>query len=33
VCAFEIAYLVALGGDCDCRFLITLGDYRYLDGR
>ena len=32
VCAFEIAKLVALGGDCDCGFLITLGDCRHLDG-
>jgi hypothetical protein len=24
VCAFEVAYLVALGGGCDCGFLITL---------
>jgi hypothetical protein len=31
VCAFEVAYLVALGGDCDCGFLITLGDCHYLD--
>ena len=32
VCAFEITKLVALGGDCDCGFLITLGDCRHLDG-
>jgi hypothetical protein len=32
VCAFVIAYLVALGGDCDCGFLITLGDCHHLDG-
>jgi hypothetical protein len=32
VCAFEVAYLVALGGDCDCGFLITLGDCHHLDG-
>ena len=32
VCAFEITKLVALGGDCHCEFLITLGDCRHLDG-
>ena len=32
VCAFEVAYLVALDGDCDCGFLNTLGDCRHLDG-
>ena len=31
VCAFEIAKLVALDGDCDCGFLITLGDCRHLE--
>ena len=32
VCTFEVAYLVALGGGCDYRFLITLGDCRHLGG-
>jgi hypothetical protein len=31
VYAFGVAYLVALGGDCDCEFLTTLGDCRHLD--
>jgi len=32
VCAFEVAYLVALGDSCDCIFLITLSDCHHLDG-
>jgi len=30
VCAFVIAYLVALGDSGDCGFPITLGDRRHL---
>jgi hypothetical protein len=32
VCAFMIAYLVALGDDCNSGFLVTFGDCRHLDG-
>jgi len=32
MCAFVIAFLVALGDSCDCGFPITLGDYCHLDG-
>jgi hypothetical protein len=31
VFSFEITYLVALGANCDCGFLIALGDCRHLN--
>jgi len=31
VCVFVTAYLVALGSNCNCGFLISLGDCRHLD--
>ena len=32
LCVHLRSHLVALGGDCHCGFLITLGDCRHLDG-